>query len=133
MEQPSARSGPRGKQPESEVGKANRQWAAIRGGVLRKNRRGMVDLASGAKMPIGLSEPLILDEIGYMTITITPEWLGRKVAVLMAIEDKTETGVLAEHQQRCIEELRDAGAIAGVSRGPEDSERILQEYRNGRR
>lgn len=132
MEPPSKRSGPRGKQPESLVGKANRQWAALRGGVLRRNRRGMVDLASGAKMPIGLAEPLILDEIGYLTITVTPEMLGRRIAVLLVIEDKTDTGVLGEHQRKCIEELRDAGAIAGVSTGPEDSERILQAWRAGK-
>lgn len=118
-----------GRQKESLVGKSNRQWAALKGGVLRRNRRGMVDMPHGGKLPIGLSEPLILDEIGYLTITVTPELLGRRIAVLMVIEDKTDTGVVAEHQQRCIEELRDAGAIAGVSTGPEDSERILQEWR----
>jgi hypothetical protein len=122
----------RGPQKESLVGKANRAWAALKGGVLRRNRRGLVDLASGGKMPIGLSEPLILDEVGYLTITVTPELIGRRIAVLMVIEDKTETGVVAEHQQACIETLRDAGAIAGVSRGPEDSERIYQEWRNKR-
>ncbi len=125
----------RGKQAETAVGEANREWARLRGGLLRRNRRGMVDLPSGGKMPIGLSEPLILDEIGYLTITVTPELLGRRIAVLLVIEDKTDTGVLAPHQERCIQELREAGAIAGVSTGPEDSERVLQAWRTnyGRR
>jgi hypothetical protein len=122
----------RGPQAESLVGKANREWAKLRGGVLRRNRRGMADLPGGGKMPLGLSEPLILDEIGYLTITVTPDMVGRKVAVLMVIEDKTDTGVVADHQQRCIEELRDAGAIAGVSRGPQDCEEILKGWRDGR-
>jgi hypothetical protein len=118
----------RGPQKESLVGKANRQWAALKGGVLRRNRRGMVDMPGGGKLPIGLSEPLILDEIGYLPVLITEAMVGRSLPVLLHIEDKTDTGVIAEHQQACIDQLRDAGAIVGVARNVQDCEDIVHRW-----
>lgn len=115
------------RQPESHVGKANREWAATKGGVLRKNPRGLAGYLPPG-MPVGLGFPLILDEVGYLPVTISPSMVGRTVAIACFIEDKTRTGVVAEHQQAAIDALRDAGAIAGVSRGVEDSEDIYQRW-----
>jgi hypothetical protein len=118
----------RGKQAESLVGEANREWARLKGGVLRKNRRGMIDMPGGGKLPFGLAEPFILDEVGYLPVRITQAMVGRVLPVFCHIEDKTESGVVAPHQQRCIEEVRDANGIAGVSRGIEDSEALYRSW-----
>lgn len=129
MEAPKARtrSTPK-RQPEAAIGTANREWATTRGGLLRKNPRGLAGYLPPG-MPVGLAFPLILDEVGYMPVVITQGMVGLKVAVLMSIEDKTARGVVAEHQQAAIDALRDAGAIAGVARSIEDCEEILLRWR----
>ncbi len=116
------------RQPEAAIGEANREWASLKGGVLRKNPRGLAGYLPPG-MPVGLAFPLILDEIGYLPVVITPDMIGRKVAVLLVVEDKTKTGVVEDHQQEAIDVLREAGAIVGVSRSVEDSERLLAEWR----
>jgi hypothetical protein len=122
----------RGKQKESLVNDAVKDWANLRGGVLYRNRRGMVRLQNGNMMPIGLGPNGTGDLIGYLTITITPDMVGRKVAVFSMIESKTSTGTLEDHQRDRILEVRDAGGISGCARSAEDSERILQAWRAGR-
>lgn len=113
---------PRGKQKESAVGDAVRQWARIKGGVLYRNRRGMLDLPGGGKLPFGLGPPGYPDEVGYLPVRITPAMVGKVLPVYMIAEDKTDSGVVAEHQMRCIEEARDANCIAFVARNAQDCE-----------
>lgn len=124
-----------GKQAESKVGEANRQWARLNGGLLRRNRRGMAALPGGGKMPLGLSEPLIQDEVGYLLVKITPAMVNHTLPVLFVVEDKTDTGVVEPHQQACIDELVAVNAIAGVSRSVTDTEalvrRWLSQWENG--
>ncbi len=115
------------RQPEAAIGEANREWASMRGGVLRKNPRGTAGYMPPG-MPVGLTYPLILDEIGYVSMVISPQMVGRRVAILMAIEDKTKTGVVSDEQKDAIKDLAAAGAIAGVSRSVEDSEAILARW-----
>lgn len=115
------------RQPESAIGEGNREWATTRGGVLRKNPRGLAGYLPPG-MPVGLKFPLILDEIGYLPIVIQPHMVGLTVAVLLVIEDKTKRGVVEDHQQQAIDVLRDAGAIAGVARSIDDCEEIYQRW-----
>ncbi len=133
MEAPAkrARAAPK-RQPEAAIGEANRAWASLRGGVLRKNPRGTAGYMPPG-MPVGLTYPLILDEIGYVSLVITPQMVGRRVAVFMAIEDKTKTGVASDEQKDAIKDLLAAGAIAGVSRSVEDSEAILARWESSMR
>jgi hypothetical protein len=118
----------RGKQHESAVGDANRQWARLKGGRLYRNRRGLIDLPNGGKLPVGLGPNGFPDEVGYLPVRITQAMVGRVLPVFCCIEDKTDNGVVAAHQLACIEELRDANAIAGVSRGIDDSEALLARW-----
>lgn len=120
---------PRGRQPESKVNDAVKEWACVRNGVLYRNRRGMVDLPNGGKMPIGLGPNGTGDLVGYIRVQITPEMVGRTLPIYTEIESKTETGRLADHQLARIEELRDADAISGCARNAEDAERLLQRWR----
>jgi len=121
---------PRGKQPESKVNDAVKQWGRLRGQLYR-NRRGMIDLPNGGKMPIGLGPNGAGDNVGWQTVTITPAMLGRKVAIYTEIESKTDSGLLAEHQLARIEEVRDAGGIAFVARSAEDCEEEFNRWRAG--
>ena len=137
MEQPNKRSGPRGKQPESASNDAVKQWANLRNGVLYRNRRGMFELPNGTKLPYGLGPNGYGDNVGYLTITITPDLVGRKVAVFSMIECKRADKALKDpseygDQFKYIEEVRDAGGIAGLARQAEDAEEILTNWRNGK-
>jgi hypothetical protein len=120
-----------GKQPEGKVNEANQQWARIRNGVLYRNRRGMFPLPNGGMLPFGVGPPGSGDLIGYLRILITPEMVGRTLPIYTEIESKTDSGRLAEHQIKRIEELRDVQAIAGCARSADDCEEILKRWRDG--
>lgn len=125
----------RGKQPESASNDAVKQWANYRNGILYRNRRGMVDMPWG-KMPFGLGPNGYGDNVGYLTITVTPEMVGRKIAVFSMIECKRADKALStpdtnDHQEKMIQEVRSAGGFAGFARQAEDAERLWQEWLRG--
>lgn len=64
---------------------------------------------------------------GWHTIEITPDMVGRKVAVYTAMEVKTKTGRVKKAQQKFIDLVRAAGGFAGVVRSPEEAEELLKE------
>lgn len=119
----------RGPQPEGEVNKIIAKTARLLGATVHRNRRGMLPLPGGGMLPFGLGPDGYPDFVGYLPVVITPELVGQKLAVYVAIEAKTDSGVLAEHQFKVIEELRDAGAIAGVARNAEDVQGLLSVVR----
>jgi hypothetical protein len=64
---------------------------------------------------------------GWHSIIVTPEMVGRKLAIYAAIEVKTKTGRLKKAQKRFLDLVRAAGGIAGVARSPEEAEELLDE------
>ena len=56
------------------------------------------------------------DYVGYHTMIITPEMVGRKIAVAVCIEGKTPEGVVSDEQRHFINTARADGAIAFVVR-----------------
>jgi hypothetical protein len=69
----------------------------------------------------------LLDLGGWHTVVVTPEMIGRKLAIYTALEVKTKTGRLRAAQKKFIDLVRAAGGLAGVVRSPEDAEEILKE------
>src|SRR5690242_12972385 len=69
--------------------------------------RGAVPLHAG--LTIGSS-----DTIGWTPVIITEAMIGRKIAVFTAVEIKHETE-LSDKQANFIEEVQEAGGIAGVA------------------
>lgn len=65
------------------------------------------------------------DIVGWTTITVTPEMVGRKLAVFTSIEVKTETGRLRKNQERWAASVREAGGFAGVARTVEEAWKIV--------
>lgn len=136
MEQPKKRAVARGKQPESASNDAVKGWANIRRGVLYRNRRGMVDLPSGGKMPYGLGPNGYGDNVGYLPVVITADMVGRTLAVYTMVECKRADQALKDpeaygDQFKYVEEVRAAGGIAGFARHAEDSEAIYQRWLRG--
>lgn len=119
-----------GTQKETAYDKANAEAAkALYGATLYRNRRGMVQLPGGGMFPYGLGPNGFGDRVGFTPIVITPEMVGKTVAVFTMVESKTPTGKPSEDQLRCIEEVRDAGGIAGVARGADDVVTIYERWR----
>lgn len=60
------------------------------------------------------------DRIGWKSVLITPEMVGKKIAVFSAIECKTKRGRISADQDNFIKQVDDAGGIAFVARSALD-------------
>lgn len=73
------------------------------------------------------------DLIGWTSVVITREMVGRRVAVITVGEAKPRKGgVVTEGQTNFIEQVRADGGIAGVVRTATDVRGILHEWMNRR-
>jgi len=68
------------------------------------------------------------DLIGWRSIEITPEMVGNKIAVFLAIESKSEHGVVSKDQRKFIDRVIEDGGIAGIARKPEDADELFEAY-----
>ena len=75
-------------------------------------------------MPYGLSVGAS-DLIGWQSIRVTEDMVGKVVARFVAIETKSEKGRATDAQSNFIEQVLDAGGAAGVARSVKDLEVIL--------
>ncbi len=64
------------------------------------------------------------DLIGLVSVTVTPDMVGKKFAQFLAVEVKTETGRIRPEQQRFIDAVNELGGRAFVARS-------VQEVRDG--
>lgn len=87
-------------------------------------------VAIGYAMTSG--EPVVgaSDLHGWTTIEITPDMVGRKVAVYTSLESKSDTGRPTAKQRDWIDGVRRAGGIAGVVRSPADGIEIIDGWRS---
>jgi hypothetical protein len=65
------------------------------------------------------------DLIGWHSVTVTPDMVGRKLAIFLAIECKTAKGYLKPEQKFFIDAVTNAGGLAGVARSVDDAKTIL--------
>lgn len=66
------------------------------------------------------------DLIGFKTIKITPEMIGKDLAVFCSVEVKTNTGQLSKYQHNWLQAVKKAGGITGVARNVGDALKILK-------
>lgn len=59
------------------------------------------------------------DLIGWIPVTVTPDMVGQKLAVFVALEVKTATGKVSEKQQKFIDAVTADGGVSGIVREPE--------------
>lgn len=95
-------------------------WA----GRLVSNDRGRVTLQDARPLIAGLCTGSS-DLIGWRSVTITPEMVGKTVAVFAAIEVKSATGRPTEQQTAFLRAVSEAGGIACIARSVEDAQRAL--------
>ena len=92
--------------------------------IFRNQVGSLPDPRSGRLVTFGLAKGSA-DLIGWRTITVTPEMVGRRLAVFTSIEVKTPTGRLRPEQQAWLGVVRSAGGVAGVARSVSDVEDLL--------
>lgn len=111
---------------ERDVLKLLQDAAAMMGVTLLRNNVGALQDRHGRWVTYGVGGPGWPDTIGYQIVTVTPDMVGERIAVFVAVEAKRESGgVVSDRQTRVLEQLRQAGARAGVARSVEDLQRIL--------
>ena len=67
------------------------------------------------------------DLIGWTPVEITPEMVGKTLAVFTAVEVKSATGRASGPQKNFIDQVQKAGGAAGVARSGEDAKEIVEE------
>ncbi len=65
------------------------------------------------------------DLIGYRTIVITPDMVGKRLAVFAAVEVKDQAAP-TEQQQAFLQLIEQAGGLAGVARSVPDALSIMR-------
>lgn len=101
---------------------------AIPGFRLWRNNSGKLpDPRTGRWVQFGVASPGGSDLIGYRSITITPDMVGRTVAIFTAIEIKTATGRATPAQRHFIDHIRCAGGISAIVRTAQEALRIATE------
>lgn len=67
------------------------------------------------------------DLIGWTPVVITPDMIGKTVAVFTAIEVKVDAKKASGNQADFIKAVAAAGGIAGVARSEYDAELIMRQ------
>ena len=92
---------------------------------LFRNQVGQLpDPRTGRPVQFGLARGSA-DLIGWRTITITPDMVGRQLAVFTSIEVKTPTGRVRPEQHAWLSTVQQSGGIAGIARSVADASQII--------
>lgn len=112
---------------------SGRAWVAA--GAPKRLQDGTVCLPGGRPIALGLAlangDPVVgqSDLFGWHSIVITPEMVGRRVAVVLSIECKRPKGGRTSDDQRSwIDTIQRAGGIAGVANTPEAALSIIRDW-----
>jgi hypothetical protein len=89
-----------------------------------RNNCGAYKDATGRFIRYGVANPGGADLIGWRSITITPDMVGKPVAVFTAVEVKGPKTRISPEQQNFIDRVRSAGGLAGIARSVEDAMQI---------
>lgn len=92
-----------------------------------RNQVGRYMLSDGRYLQSGLVKGAS-DLIGWTSITITPEMIGRKVAVFTAVEVKGPKGQVTADQHIFLDNVRQAGGIAVVAHSEAEAVVKVREY-----
>ena len=110
---------------ESDVNDGIRDMQRKRADVrLYRNNRGFVETPDGG-IRYGVGPAGASDWIGYRTVTVTPDMVGQRLAVFVAVEAKRPGKGADKHQQEFIDEVLAAGGLAGCAHSAHEAEAIM--------
>ncbi len=98
-------------------------------GDVKQHVDGSVNIFNARPIKFGLC-PGSSDLIGWTMIEITPEMVGRRVAIFTAIEVKSATGRASKTQKNFIKAVHRCGGIAGVARSLDDAVNVVESFNN---
>lgn len=112
--------------PSNEGRVQNAIRLALGRGLVRlfRNNTGALKDQHGRMVTFGLCKGSS-DLIGWRTVTITPEHVGRQLAVFVAIEVK-DRGRATPEQQAFLDAVVTLGGLAGIARSVDDARAILR-------
>lgn len=91
------------------------------GAIIFRNNRGKFRTLDGKRIvAAGLSVNGSSDLIGWHSVEVTPDMVGKRVALFLAVEVKTEKGEIRPEQQRFIDNVNAAGGIGFFARSEKD-------------
>lgn len=121
-----------GKFPGVRVFRNNTGTAWQGSGVLNVQRsmqvnvqKGDVILKQGRIVHFGLCKGSS-DVIGFHSVTVTPEMVGKTVAIFLAPEIKTPTGRATPEQKNFIAQVNAFGGIGFVARSEEEAAELFK-------
>ena len=85
---------------------------------------GAVYIAHASTVRYGL-EVGSADLIGYRMVTITPDMVGRKLAVFASVECKDDKGRAKPEQEAWLAQIKAAGGLACIARSVEEARKGL--------
>lgn len=85
------------------------------GKVIRKYLNGNIELQAARPLHAGLCVGSS-DLIGFVSVVVTPEMVGQRVAIFAAVEVKTESGEKRKDQEKFIAAVRRNGGVADFIR-----------------
>lgn len=92
-------------------------------GSSKRGKDGTVLITNARPLHAGLCEGSA-DLIGWKSVEITPEMVGKKVAIFTALEVKA-LGKMSKEQINFINAVRQAGGISGIVRDADDARKLL--------
>ena len=107
------------RQSEAEILKDVAKAAAKLGYRLSRNNLGQY-FKDGYFIRYGCFNPGGGDLIGWRTVTITPDMVGRRVAQFVSVECKTAKGRQSPKQAQFAYEVAKAGGVAILARSVDD-------------
>jgi hypothetical protein len=90
-----------------------------------RNNQGLASYPDGSKVRYGIANPGGADCLGWVSIIVTPEMVGNKVAIFTAVEVKEGSGRANRDQKTFIKAVLDAGGRGGVARSVEEALKIV--------
>lgn len=95
------------------------------GATTWRNNVGVAVYPDGSRVRYGLC-PGSSDLIGLVPVVVTPDMVGRTLAVFVAVETKTPDGQRRAKQRNFIRAVREAGGRAGFATTPEEAVAIAE-------
>lgn len=92
--------------------------------VLFRQQVGTFYTYSGNPVKIGFKGTP--DLCGWRSVEVTPDMVGKRIAVYTGIEVKSRRGYLRPEQEHFIKKLGEAGGYAGCARTIEEAEKIIR-------
>ena len=89
-----------------------------------RNNVGVAKTENGSVVRYGLCNGSS-DLIGWKTITVTPDMVGREIAVFVAVEVKAAKGRASDEQKNFINRVKESGGIAGIVKSEAEAELLI--------